>query len=67
MSTTGTGGPTAEALVEQPREGVADTVQQTEEQRLQDVERERMEKEKKEEAAERTQQELEKAEEPPGN
>jgi hypothetical protein len=63
MSTTGTGEPTAEALVEQPREGVADFVQQTEEERLQEVERERMEREKREEASKRVNEELEKAQE----
>ncbi len=40
------GEPMAEALVEQPGGGAADDVTETEEQRLQEVERQRVEKEK---------------------
>ncbi len=45
MSTTEKGEPMAEALVEQPGGGAADGVMETEEQRLQEVERQRLEKE----------------------
>ena len=49
----------AEALVEQPGGGAADGVTETEEQRLQEVERQRVEKEKQDEARKRQNEELE--------
>ncbi len=53
------GEPMAEALVEQPGGGAADGVTETEEQRLQEVERQRVEKEKGDEAMKRQNEELE--------
>jgi hypothetical protein len=46
-----------------PGEGVADDVQQTEEQRLREVKRKRMEGEKRNEASKRVSEKLENAEE----
>ncbi len=65
MSTTENGEPTAEALVEQPGGGAADGVMETEEQRLQEVERPRVEKEKEKEkeASRKRKEELERSEE----
>jgi hypothetical protein len=59
MSATENGEPMAEALVEQPGGGAADGVIETEEQRLQEVERQRVEKEKRDEARKRQNEELE--------
>ncbi len=59
MSATKNGEPMAEALVEQPGGGAADGVIETEEQRLQEVERQRVEKEKQDEARKRQNEELE--------
>ncbi len=59
MSATENGEPMAEALVEQPGGGVADGVTETEEQRLQEVERQRVEKEKRDEVIRRQSEELE--------
>ncbi len=58
MSATENGEPMAEALVEQSGGGVADGVTETEEQRLQEVERQRVEKEKQDEARKRQNEEL---------
>jgi hypothetical protein len=63
MSATKNGEPMVEALVEQPGGGAADGVMETEEQRLQEVERQRVEKEKEDEASRRRKEELEKSEE----
>jgi hypothetical protein len=59
ISATENGEQMAEALVEQPGVGAADGVTETEEQRLQEVERQRVEKEKRDEAMKRQNEELE--------
>ncbi len=59
MSATENGEPMAEALVEQPGGGAADGVTETEEQRLQEVERQRVEKEKRDEVLRRQNEEME--------
>ena len=59
MSATENGEPMAEALVEQPGGGAADGVTETEEQRLQEVERQRVEKEKWDEVIRRQSEEME--------
>jgi hypothetical protein len=59
MSATENGEPMAEGFVEQPGGGAADGVIETEEQRLQEVERQRVEKEKQDEARKRQNEELE--------
>jgi hypothetical protein len=63
MSTTENGESMVEALVEQPGGWAADGVKETEEQRLQEVERQRLEKEKEEEAFRKRREELERSEE----
>ncbi len=63
MSTTENGESTAEGLVKQPGGGAADGVMETEEQRLQEVERQRLDKEKEEEASRKRREELERSEE----
>jgi hypothetical protein len=62
MSATESSEPMAEALVEQPGVGAADGVMETEEQRPQEVERQRVEKEKEDEASRKRKEELEKSE-----
>ena len=59
MSATENGEPMAEALVEQPGGGVTDGVTETEEQRLQEVERQRVEKEKRDEVIRKQSEEME--------
>ena len=59
MSATENGEPMAEALVEQPGGGVTDGVTETEEQRLQEVERQRVEKEKRDEVLRKQTEEME--------
>jgi hypothetical protein len=66
MSTAENGDTTAEALVEQPGGVAADGVMETEEQRLQEVERQRVEKEKEDEASRKRKEELESPKSPPG-
>ncbi len=59
MSATENGEPMAEALVEQPGGGATDGVTETEEQRLQEVERQRVEKEKRDEVMRKQSEEME--------
>ena len=59
VSATESGEPMTEVLVKQPGGGAADGVMETEEQRLQEVERQRVEKEKGDEAMKRQNEELE--------